>query len=154
MGKTGPDGTPCWFANLCYGVSAFCKSQRPHGVVSCTIGTLQILVWSLFKLPSDVNCERCQIPRIRFKATEHRDTGPPKATVHPWKVSAVPLSSHGQGDGSTHPLCQKVTVLNLGTIGGKGDTNDGNWGYNQFTVCNELLSSRNDFGSLLVFSFP
>lgn len=103
MGKTGPNGTPCWFANLCYSVSAFCKPQRPRGVVSCTIGTLQILAWSLFKSPSGVNCERCQIPQTRFKATEHRDTGPPKVTVHPWKVSAVPLSSHGQGDGKHSP---------------------------------------------------
>lgn len=71
---------------------------------------------------------------------------------HSWKASDVPQSSHCWGDGSTHQLCWEVTVLDLVIIGGKGDLNNGHGGYNQFTVYNKLLSSSNDFGSLLVFS--
>lgn len=39
----------------CYHV--LCKPRRPCGAVSCTLRTLQILAWPLFKLPSGVNFE-------------------------------------------------------------------------------------------------
>lgn len=121
------------FASLRHAVSAFSEPLRPCGIVSCTVWALQISALSLFKSPSCFNFERHQTPRIVFKATDHhsysspRDTGLQKVT---WKASAMPPGSHGWGDGSTHPVCQKVTVLDQGTNSGKRDPKNGNWAYN------------------------
>lgn len=93
-------------------------------------------------------------PKLDLKPLSIGTRGPQKWLFTHGKSQPCPWAATVREMASTHPLCQKVTVLSLGTIGGKGDTNHGNWGYNQFTVYNELLSSRNDFGSLLVFSFP
>lgn len=122
-----------WFVSLCHAVSGFSEPLWPCGVVSCTIWALQISALSSFKLPSCFNFERHQTPRIVFKATEHhgycspRDTGPQKVTVHPWKASAMPPGNHSRGDGSAHPVCQKVTVLDQCTNSGKKDPKNGNW---------------------------